>query len=109
MCEYYYDESFELSRITFCLYQIEKYEELLLHQKTYAYVDHEKDLESLVFQGQAYSKLGKIYEAENIWNNLGKDSISGVEKLEEDFSIFTNKKEIICFSACKKYLSSKMS
>ena len=109
MFEYYYDESHELSQITFCLYQMEKYEELLLHQKTYAYVDHEKDLESLVFQGQAYSKLGKINEAENIWNNLGKDSLTGIEKLEEDYSIFTNKKEIICFSECKKYLSSKMS
>ena len=88
---------------------MEKYEELLFHLKTYAYVDHEKDLESLVFQGQAYSKLGKINEAENIWNNLGKDSLTGIEKLEEDYSIFTNKKEIICFSECKKYLSSKMS
>ena len=109
MCVYYYDESCELRRITFCLYLMEKYEELLLHLKTYAYVDHEKDLESIIFQGQAYSKLGKINEAENIWNNLGKDSLTGIEKLEEDYSIFTNKKEIICFSECKKYLSSKMS
>ena len=104
MFEYYYDESHELSQITFCLYQMEKYEELLLHLKTYAYVDHEKDLESIIFQGQAYSKLGKFNEAEKIWNYLGKDSLTGIEKLEEDYSIFTNKKEIVVKNIINIYL-----